>query len=271
MICQKCAGETGTAKFCPDCGAPCVEIVSCERCGTLFGSKYCPECGTERAAQTQALEPCPAPVLVLPGGAEIVTAEPAQLMRAPAQTMQPRPVARQLANPAAAPKPSDFFSQPAPTAPEPPPFQAAQPPVAAQAAAAPAPTVVINNVVNNTSTSASNSENSNTNANPVTVHYAPHTANTGGAPAFIQPYPPVTPQTVAVMQQVSTRNRAVALLLALFLGVLGVHRFYAGKIGTGLLYFFTGGLFGIGYLVDILQIALGSFTDNYGLPIRRWG
>ena len=52
----------------------------------------------------------------------------------------------------------------------------------------------------------------------------------------------------------SPKNKWVALVLCFFLGWLGVHRFYENKIGTGLLYFFTGGLFGIGVLVDFFII-----------------
>jgi hypothetical protein len=60
----------------------------------------------------------------------------------------------------------------------------------------------------------------------------------------------------------------VTLLLCLFLGVLGIHRFYVGKIGTGLLWLFTGGLFGIGYIVDLILIITGNFTDKQGNVIR---
>ncbi len=70
---------------------------------------------------------------------------------------------------------------------------------------------------------------------------------------------------------VSAKNRLAALLLAIFLGCLGVHRFYTGKIGTGILYLFTGGLFGIGWLVDVILIACGSFCDKAGLPVLEWG
>jgi len=71
-------------------------------------------------------------------------------------------------------------------------------------------------------------------------------------------------------EQKSKKEKLPAFLLCLFLGALGAHRFYVGKIGTGILWLFTGGLFGIGWLIDIIIILKNSFKDSKGNPITEW-
>ena len=58
------------------------------------------------------------------------------------------------------------------------------------------------------------------------------------------------------------------LLLASFLGTFGVHRFYTGRIGTGLLMLLTGGGFMIWAIVDLVIIAQGEYRDKNGTYIR---
>jgi TM2 domain-containing membrane protein YozV len=70
------------------------------------------------------------------------------------------------------------------------------------------------------------------------------------------------------MQRTSDKDFWATLLLCIFVGVLGIHRFYVGKIGTGLIWLFTGGVFGIGWIVDLILIIIGSFTDKQGNVIR---
>jgi len=59
------------------------------------------------------------------------------------------------------------------------------------------------------------------------------------------------------------------LLLCIFLGILGVHRFYTGHIVIGLIQLFTFGGCGIWWLIDLVMIATGSFTDSNGLPLLK--
>lgn len=65
----------------------------------------------------------------------------------------------------------------------------------------------------------------------------------------------------------SEKSFVAALLLCLLLGFVGVHRFYVGKIGTGILQLITLGGLGIWALIDLIMIAIGKFTDKSGLPI----
>ncbi|MFI5895430.1 TM2 domain-containing protein [Actinoplanes sp. NPDC051513] len=66
-----------------------------------------------------------------------------------------------------------------------------------------------------------------------------------------------------------TKSWIAALLLCFFVGVLGVHRFYVGKVGTGILMLITFGGFGIWTLIDFIMIAVGSFKDKQGLALAR--
>ena len=68
---------------------------------------------------------------------------------------------------------------------------------------------------------------------------------------------------------VSPKSRWAALFLCFFFGIFGAHRFYVGKAGTGLLWLMTFGLFGIGWLVDLLLIAAGAFSDSRNLMLKR--
>ena len=69
---------------------------------------------------------------------------------------------------------------------------------------------------------------------------------------------------------ISPRSRLVALLLCFFLGALGAHRFYVGKVGTGILMLLTLGGLGIWMLIDLILIVVGSFNDKEGRRVFRW-
>jgi TM2 domain-containing membrane protein YozV len=67
---------------------------------------------------------------------------------------------------------------------------------------------------------------------------------------------------------VSDKGFVPAILLCFFFGVFGIHRFYVGKIGTGLLQLITLGGLGIWALVDFIMIVVGAFKDKEGRPVK---
>ena len=68
----------------------------------------------------------------------------------------------------------------------------------------------------------------------------------------------------------SEKRKLPAFLLCLFFGIFGLHRFYVGKVATGLLQLFTIGGFIVWWLLDLLVILFGGFTDNEGRLITKW-
>ena len=66
----------------------------------------------------------------------------------------------------------------------------------------------------------------------------------------------------------SDKDWLVTLLLSLFLGSIGAHRFYVGKIGTGILQLITFGGCGIWTFIDLIIIITGKFKDKDGYAIK---
>ena len=69
----------------------------------------------------------------------------------------------------------------------------------------------------------------------------------------------------------SPKSKFLAFILLCGLGTFGAHRFYVGKIGTGILYLLTiGGGFTIGLWIDIVKILMNKFTDKEGRVVSQW-
>jgi TM2 domain-containing membrane protein YozV len=71
--------------------------------------------------------------------------------------------------------------------------------------------------------------------------------------------------TVATTQ----KSWVAALLLCIFLGTIGVHRFYVGKVGTGILQILTLGGLGVWTFIDFILILVGKFNDKQGQALAR--
>ncbi len=81
------------------------------------------------------------------------------------------------------------------------------------------------------------------------------------------------PAPAGPIATVSPRRRGVALPLALLFFLLpigGLQRFYVGKVGTGIVWLLTFGLFGIGQIIDAILILTGNFKDDHGRALVMW-
>ena len=67
----------------------------------------------------------------------------------------------------------------------------------------------------------------------------------------------------------SNKDWLTAVLLSLFVGWLGIDRFYLGYTGLGIVKLLTLGFFGIWALIDLVLIIMGRLPDSDGLPLRR--
>ena len=67
---------------------------------------------------------------------------------------------------------------------------------------------------------------------------------------------------------VSEKGFIPTILLCFFLGAFGIHRFYVGKVGTGILQLLTFGGLGVWTLIDFVMIVIGKFSDAEGQTIK---
>lgn len=73
---------------------------------------------------------------------------------------------------------------------------------------------------------------------------------------------------LATDSNTSPKDWLVCILLCFFLGYLGMHRFYVGKTGTGILQLLTCGGLGIWTIIDFVRILFGRFRDSEGRLVR---
>lgn len=81
---------------------------------------------------------------------------------------------------------------------------------------------------------------------------------------------PTNAPSLPAQGEVSPKLILPAFLLCFFFGVIGVHRFYVGKVGTGIAQIFTLGGLGVWTLVDLIMLIVGAFRDKEGRVLKQW-
>lgn len=74
---------------------------------------------------------------------------------------------------------------------------------------------------------------------------------------------------IPLSNAISPRSKKITLLLCIFLGFTGIHRIFVGKPLSGVLWFVTFGLFGIGWIIDIILILTNNFRDMDGFLVKN--
>lgn len=77
-------------------------------------------------------------------------------------------------------------------------------------------------------------------------------------------------QDTPLPDTISRKSRTATLLLGIFTGFVGGHRYFVGKTGTGILQTLTLGGLGLWWLADLIVIGTGEFTDISGRRVARW-
>ena len=110
---------------------------------------------------------------------------------------------------------------------------------------------------------------------PETPKPVPAAVVGGSEPAAPSPQPAAMSAEIptGLPDHISPHRRLIALLLGMapvVIPVAGLHRFYVGKIGTGILWLLTGGLLMVGQIIDLVLIAVGHFHDKQGRRVVMW-
>lgn len=91
---------------------------------------------------------------------------------------------------------------------------------------------------------------------------------TGRHPAQYEPFD--EDEEASSAPQASSRSRSVALVLCSLGGIFGLHRFYTGRVESGIWMAVSMGGVGFWWLYDMIMLIAGEFRDGDGLPLREW-